>query len=255
MPAKRSMKPRRRVARRARKPRVGPSSKLYLKPYTYKFQLEPQILQVSTVTPATLTIVDSQVPIQNSADGFSVNAGSNGFANYYDIGLACTHRLDDLSFVASYIGLYDAYKINKVTCHVQYLNNVTTVNGGGLMPTIYMAWDQDSQGVPTSLKQLSGIQGVKLKHFGSDKNNNFSLSYKPTQAVVLANGPVAGPILNQASQVKKATWTDCTDTQIAHYGFKAWLTDVYMPGLPGILNAFRVTWTYDISFRSPIRAT
>ena len=260
------MVPRRRPARRPRRkapkrrvPRApavgvrGPSNKHF----NYQFKLEPQLLVASSTVPGSISIVvgGGITPLQPAA-GVNVSffPAATGLTNYYDVGLSTGFKLEDTANFLKFAALYDAYKITRVTCTVEPMANIASGGGGEVMSTCYQAFDQDSTALPSNIKSLTQLASHKRIVFGSDKKNKMTYSFKPaiamaTQNVVVPPGPTP---LQTTSVVMPAQWLDCIQSQTEHYGWKCWLTDVYLPGLTSNATGFRIIWKYNISFRAPL---
>jgi len=233
---------------------IGPTkmkaNMLQLTPYRYKFQLAAQLLTGdATAGNLVLSPVGGLRPIQAApAATYATYLGSNGLSGFYDVGIAVPFRLKDLSFANTYQQMYDAYKFGKVTLNVSYLNNVSSVNATGLMPTIYMVWDQDDATIPTSLVQMSGKQGVKVRQFGDGAKTTQRISVVPvTAGFVQGTAGTANALIPNKSQ-----WLDCLNDDVLHYGLKLFITDLYLPGTTAVTQALRFNWTYHVSFRAPL---
>jgi len=257
-------KPRRNA--KAKYARSVPRSLGQFMPYNYRFKMLPQILKND---PATGSFVFAGAPA-----GFyplipshlSLQGAATGFPNYFDIGLSARFRLSDLGNYSSFTSLYDAYKINRVSVTIESLSNVAAQNTTGVLPTIWQYYDQDDYITPaaagpgTGIAQVLGKQGVKRHQFGSSKKASVTFSFSPTSQVVVENGlsdPADSLIAGQIN--KKPMWLNCATPDVNHYGFKAWITDMYSPIVSAENTAptvaLRFNWTYDISFRSPILNT
>lgn len=252
----------RRVGRSYRVKKYGPSNprrnNLVLKPYSYKFTLDSQILRATQSgtagemgwAGATGGIAGDGGTRPFTGIGPSITTGSCGLPNYYDIAMACSFGLNDIGNYASFTTMYDAYKLGKITLNIEYLNNVATINGGGLMPTMYLYWDQDDANVPTLLN-IQGKQGVKVRQFGNHNQTVIKTSWTPTTVIAqqLEGGALA------ATAVNKPMWINCQDPSVRHYGLKIVLTDVYLSGATFLANVFRFNFEYDVKFRSPLLTT
>jgi len=249
--SRRPRRPRRRMARRSRVPR---GMRAQLRPYSYVFTLEPQILQSATTgtTPVVVNTFAGQLPIVQS--NLTSNASNTGFTNNWDFGLACHHNARDIANWSSYFGIYDAYKITKITAKIEYLANTAGPQGSALLPTVWAYWDQDDTAVPTNIAALTGKTGVKMFTYNATKRI-FNFTFRPTiresvETSANANSPYA--ISGRGNQ-----WINCggDGTIVNHYAFKMWCTDFYAAIGPASANAFRITWKYHVTFRSPLATT
>jgi len=151
--------------------------------------------------------------------------------------------------------MYDAYKITRITLHVEYLNNTAFAVSQGLMPTMYQYWDQDDATVPDDISKMTGKQGVKIRHFNGQKGMRFS--FTPIPSVAAADfAPGTEAAIQAVIIPNKSQWINCTYPEVPHYGFKAFLTDVLSTeGTPAATVAFRFNWTYHVCFRAPLLTT
>jgi len=252
----------RRPRRRARKARLYKSMRGgALKTYSYNFKLLPQFL-----TNTSLGAVDI-VPAAGGT-GFNpirqLSASPPGVTNltstsplfspggpYIDVGLAASHCLSDLSNFNAYAAMYDAYKINYVKVELEFLSNVAAVQGNGVMPTIWLWWDQDDAVAPTVVTNPTGNMGSRCFHPTADKTR-FSMKYRPMIRDTV-QGSLSG-VTNNAV-VRKSTWINCTQTDVPHYAFKAFITDYFAQAPTGGHTSFRINFTYNITFRTPLLTT
>lgn len=229
---------------------IGAGIKSQGKSYTFQFKPAPQVLtanlsagsvQFSTAAGAgTAPLSNGKLVIQPS---------SNGLSSFHDVMCASSFILADLASAPTYTGLFDAYKIRKVTMNIEYLNNQSTVSSSGLMPTLYTYWDQDDDAIPATVNDVTRRTGVKKFQFGHGSKTNYSFSIKPTIGTALSTN--TGGLI--AAGIQKAGWINCTQFAIPHYAMKFALTDLYLPGTPSVQQAFRINWTYTVSFRAPLR--
>jgi len=239
---------RRKMYRRKAKRALKKSQKRFLKTYNYKFQLPPQVIVASQSTGGIVNVFGdgtNNVPLTPAA--LTVNPSLTGFAGFCELAFGTSFQLSNIENYSKYVDLYDAYKINSITLKLTYLNNNSIAGGSGLMPTCYLAWDQDSDFTPANIQAIKGIQGVRTLHFGADRTT-MVFKFRPTMALV-AQGSIPG------SAVTKSSWIDSVRPDVVHYAIKAWITDFYAPGISTTANGFRLDWTYDVSFRSPTDAT
>lgn len=192
-------------------------------------------------------VISGQAPFTTGEVAYS--AASTGFGHHADLGLATAFQLSDITSFQAYQVMYDAYKINKVTLNVEWLNAGSAAE---LQPTIWMYYDQDDQGVPTTATRLVGKQGVRKHTFGTDRRNTVSFSFTPTVQQSLTGGGGTQPALVAA----KPTWLNCTFPSVPHQALKLWITDVptRLTTDDIVQAAFRLNFTYHVSFRSPILA-
>lgn len=231
-----------------------------LKVYSYEFKPPPQILQVYAGTPVGPPVVPPSanfaptgglLPLAPSGGTGAVYFAANGIPQCVDLGLACTFALADLVNHNDWASMFDAYRIDRIDCRIEFLSNFAVVNGTGVLPTIYQYWDQDSSDVPSTAQEVTGKQGVRMQAIGDHASTVYTSSFRPYSAMY---PELPSPTMAPAGITKPGQWMDCAYPNVRHYGFKAWISDLYS-GLPGanINNLIRFNWTYHVSFRSPIK--
>jgi len=222
------------------------------KSYDYKFKLTPSYLNASQTTAGLMTWAPLSAESGYWPGGTSPLTGTNsatGFAGLYNYGLATAFRLGDVKNVAAWTDMYDAYRINKVECEVEFMQNQAWASGIGVLPTLYMVYDQDSAGVPSSLTTIQQQQNVKRYCVGDKGRVRFSLSCRPRIQNI-----VAAPS-TQYAIAKPGAWLNCASTGINHFGMKFYVTDLKVPGTTEAALAIKFQFTYYISFRGPLATT
>lgn len=246
---------RRKQHRRAAKKALKKSQKRFLKTYNYKFMLPQQVIVSSQATGGQFNVYTDgtkAVPGPVLQSNLVTAASLTGFVHNTDVGWSSTFKLSDCENFSKYVDLYDAYKINSVTLKLEYLNNVAAAGSSGVMPTAYLAMDQDSAVAPTNIQSVQGYQGCIRKKFGADGR---TLSFKFRPYISLGTQRDIGPTITAHSVVQKAPWLDCLQSDVPHYAIKCWMTDLYAVGNSTGSTGFRLQWIYDISFRSPTDVT
>ena len=231
-----------------------------LKVYSYEFNPPPQIVTVYAGTPVGPPVVPPSVNLSPSGglapltttSGGLVFFAANGIPNSCDLGIGTTFALADLVNHLDWASMYDAYRIDRIDCRVEFLSNSANVNGAGVMPTIYQYWDQDSSDIPTSAQSITGKQGMRMQAIGDQSSTVYSSSFRPYSAMY---PELPSPTTAPAGITKPGQWLDCSYPNVKHYGFKAWITDLYsaLPSVPTVNCVLRFNWTYHVSFRSPIK--
>jgi len=220
-----------------------------MKNYTYKFVPESQFLIGSPSSAGQVAITGGTLPIATTTP--VVYSSPSGLTHLYDVGMSCTFRLNDLQNYGDFVNMYDAYKLGAISFNIEYMKNSSDVSSTGAMPSVYLYWDQDDSVVPT-LASISGKQGVQIRHFGNNSKTMFSTQRVPFLKNATSNDLGSSAV---ATLPVKATWIDCTTPNVPHYALKILITDVYLPGTSTVQTAFRITWTYNVHFRSPILCT
>lgn len=231
--------------------RQKPARQLATPVKSYRFSFKPvaQVLASNAVA-GTLTLAGGaggfQAPL--TATNFQLYASTNGLPNYYDIALAVPFKLADINAVGAFTSMFDSYKFGKVSCRVEYLNNVSPANGTGLMPTLYHYWDNDDAIIPPSLTSITSKQGVSVRQFGNKSRTSYTCSGIPT---IIEGLSTVGAGIALAG-IRKPTWINSVNTTVQHNALKIMITDVYLPGGASITQAFRFHWAYSVSFRDPL---
>lgn len=234
---------------RPRRAKPGRQLAVPVKSYRFKFQPTAQVL-TSAVGAGSLSLAGGSpgfnAPI--TVNTFGVYVSTNGLPGYYDIAIAVPFKLTDINSLGAYTSMFDSYKFGKVSCRVEYLNNVSPANGTGLMPTLYSYWDNDDAVLPPSLTSISSKQGVKVRQFGDKSRTSFVCSGVPA---VLQGIQTVGAGITLGG-IAKPMWINSTSTTVQHNALKMMITDVYLPGGTAITQAFRFHWTYNLAFRDPV---
>lgn len=255
MAMRRARAPRRKL-RRARVKR-GRRARLLRAPaakhYTYDFNLLPQLMVVDTTTGVVAMSSASgsgSFPLVNA--NIQQYSSATGFTNVTDIAASVGIRINDAVNASTFLGMYDAYKINSVTCTIEFLNNSSSVSGPGFMPTLYLYNDQDDIVVPPTLQSLTGKQGFKTFQFGNNSRTKFSYKWRPSVSQALNTLPTG----TFPTGIGKSQWINCASSgqNVVHYGLKMWIADVYNQHPGTAQTAFRISWRYNVSFRSPLIA-
>ena len=224
-----------------------------MKPYKFVFQLPSQIITSGAGAGSlalSAAVGGGGFPI--TAAKFLTYPSTNGLANFYDLSIATEFKLADVVNYIPFTNMFDAYRLDKVSCSIEYLNNVSAVNSTGLMPSLYTYWDQDDAVIPSiGGVTIQGKQGVKRRQFGNNSLTSLKTSGHPKLAVAVEN---AGAGVTSAI-VQKAVFLDCVSPSVAHYALKMFITDIYLPGSVAVTQAFRFNWTYHLSFRAPLLTT
>lgn len=222
-----------------------------LKPYDYKIQLRPNYLLSSQTTAgafawATASGAAGQAPFNGVSP--TITGSPTGFTGLYNLGLGTSFRLEDITSVADWQNMYDAYRINKIVCEVEFIQNVAAgASGqGSVLPTLYMVYDQDSAGNPPNLLTIQGQQGVKRFCVGDKGKVRFGMSIRPRSQQLLA-APSTSYGVNRPGM-----WLNCASSAINHFGLKFYITDLLAAGTNVAETAVKFQFTYYMSFRGPL---
>lgn len=275
---RRARRPSRRPVRRTRRTRIPRGvSRPMMKPYTFTFTTRPCILSSGQVPTSDLTFTGTggtncvQLPLFGSSNitassGSLSNlvASSTGFLNTFDIGIATAFRLSDLYHYLQYSTVFDAYRINSVTCICEYLANTVyaqdaTGISSGSLPTLYYYPDFDDYVVPTNLDTVVSKQGVKMVQFGRKGQTMFKFKVKPrTNTLMAGSQNSTAPTANGTNINRPGQWLNCQTPDVPHFSMKWYMTDVHLPPSgagAGNNQAWRWTFKYNISFRAPLKTS
>lgn len=216
MPTRRGAIAPRRRTRAARKRYVQRA--LYRKAYprgmasrTHMFKRNAAPILIGTDQNGFPTLIqdgNGAVTLGNLTPGILSN--SNMF------GLSYTAMLKSLIEYQDFTGLFDRYKVMGVKLKIMYHNNLGDANQHAL-PMICYAFDGDDASIPTSYEDVARRGYSKEKVLNA--NLPLSVFFKPriTKSVYqtgLTNGYTS----------EKATWIDCSNETVEHYGWKAWIS-------------------------------
>lgn len=153
-----------------------------------------------------------------------------------------TFELQDLTEFASYVALYEEYRITRITYSFKALNNTASVPNGavGFVSTLGMIHtiiDTNDSAAPVSIQQMMNDSTYR----GSVSSRNHTRSFTPKWLNVLG-----GSVPDQS----KTGWLNTSSTNVSHYGIK-WAFEGGVASGP--LTSFYVEpiITYHLSFRNP----
>jgi len=158
-------------------------------------------------------------------------------------GVSMAFSLQDVAQVTSFTGLFDQYRFDKV--ELKFVPQSTSINlsqtasPNNSNPTIMAVLDFDDATAPTTISQIQQYDNVQAAIYGEGLHLQVRPSITPA---VYASGAFSG------YQVRRATWIDCANTAVAHYGVKAIITEL------SALSTQTVVWDvyvkYYLSFRN-----
>jgi len=170
---------------------------------------------------------------------------ASGFDNYYDVGLATSFKLSDLSQEALLADQFDQYRINKVDCVMEYLSNSAFVNGVGMLPTVYIYNDIDSALPPVALRNVVGAAGVRQKLLADKQRIVIKHSCVPR---ILIDSEAAPSVAGKPGQ-----WIDCSERDIDHFAMKFYFTDLFLPPANSAqTTCVKFTFKYHVQYRGPL---
>jgi len=257
MPVRRRRQPKRakRKGNRRGRARIGTGNRAQMRPYKFVYKLTPQVLLSSQT-------VANSIAMQTTAGLLPVTGGNTpggtisvqtsaslGIGNFVDFGIGQSFALSDCANFAALANRFDAYKIDRITLDLQWLNNVSVPNAGGCLPTFWFAYDQDDATIPVNVGTVTGIVGARRWSPTSSKTH-FRFSFKPSNLVNLRT--VTAGVAGATQLVMPKGYINCGTPNATHMGLKMYCTDWYASGALNIINALRFNWTYHVSYRSPI---
>lgn len=221
------------------------------KNYTFDFTLTSQVFASSPQTAGEIVVAGSpsgQVPVNGILNFTGTSSTTSSvFANVSDFSGAATHRLTDCGTYNQWCSLFDSYRINSVTVIMEYISS----HNVGPVPTLYYYQDLDDAAAPGGLGIISGKQGVQQWQPSANQTMK-AFTYRPRNTLAATTSSSA-PVLSIISPA--GNWIDCTRPDVAHYALKFFVTDMLAQGNPQSVNAWRFTFKYNVSFRSPLACT
>jgi len=196
-----------------------------------------------------MTLHGGLAPFTASGTNWTLIPSSNSLVNYADLTMATVFQASDISNILAFTAIYDQYKLLRVGCEIEYLNNVSSAGTPGLMPTVYLYWDRDDATIPSNLMAIARRQGVKRRQFGNLARTQIRTRNSPNLLMTVKDGILPNTV--DSVVPKAACYMDCSNDSVPHYALKAFITDIYLPGA-GATQAFRFNWTYDIAFKAPL---
>jgi len=217
-----------------------------MKVYSYEFKPAFQYLTASQSAAGVFSINGWNSPINTS---IAASASTSGYASNFDVLMGANFSLSDLASAASFVGLYDAFRIDSISCDATYLfpSNFTGANVGP-NPTLYHYWDQDSGSVLGSVQNVLGKQGVQM-FCPSPGQPTTRFTIRPLCAPTASTGGTGSNALLVPDH-RHSQWINCATPAALHYGMNFVVTDMYCPG-SGSSDSWRFQWTYKVSFRGP----
>lgn len=221
------------------------------KSYTFDFTLSPMLLASSPQTAGEVVIAGSpanQVPIGGLLNFTGSSSTSTSvFTNVSDFAGAAQFRLTDCVSYPQWTQLFDSYRINTVTVVMEYISS----HNLGPVPTIYYYQDLDDAATPSNIAVICGKQGVlQWQPTATQSMKAFVLKPRNRMVTQIPTGSGQAPGVIQSSG-----WIDCTRPDVTHNAFKFFVTDMLAQGNPQAINAWRFTFKYNVSFRSPLACT
>jgi len=148
--------------------------------------------------------------------------------------------LNDLSQVANFTGLYDAYRINKIQIIFTPMCNMQTIPGTNVDPGIFATViDYDDANVLTTLNQNQEYMTYKQSPMISTRAH--IRTFKPKVTTAAYSGAFSS-YMQSSNQ-----WLDVASPAIQHYGIKVYM-DAYASAATA--QTYQVTAKYWLEFKS-----
>jgi len=238
--------------RRGRIPRGLKAPRAQLKSYNFTYNLTPQTWYAALggsepVLSSGRQLIGNTVSSSGFWGAVTPSNDTGSMPGYSDITMSMAHQILDSSGAIIASSMFDAYKINKVTAEVEYVGNLAS-GFAGIIPSFYLYWDQDDTSPPANISVQLAKTGVR-RWQPTASNLKTRFSYVPIPRASAGNGGTASfnPMVPKGAQ-----WTNCQYTSLLHNAFKMYVSNFYAPMQSATQgHMFKVSFKYNISFRSP----
>lgn len=277
MPRRAMRRPRRarRAARKSRVPRSLRTKGFDSKIHTIDFKLASQTLRSGIGTgelPITLNSgegVGVLLPLTAPSGGstfysqqLSLNSSTLGLPSYYDLGFGLRFNIAQIANIAAWTQCWDQYRINYVKMEIENVFPAESVGVAGTVArpenTLYIAQDFDDDLVPITQSIVSGHSGCRMISFGHKDKTKTTYVFRPKPVLVMENetpGTNYPPLVSGFSGVgKRGTWMNSANAAVNYYGAKMYYTNWLATGLQQQMSGLRFTFTFNLSFKQPLRA-
>jgi len=176
----------------------------------------------------------------------------------FQFGGSMRFQLADVINTIDFTALFDRYKLNKVVVSIMPLMNTghAIISSGtgntqsSILPTLVTAIDYDDSVVPTLADELLERSNCKSYRMG-DKVINITIKNPKMLLAVQEGDPGAVTTVNAVT--KSASYLDCAQDEINHYGLKFYVRDFALPNNPGtpplVNSLIRIRCKYYFSFK------
>jgi len=159
--------------------------------------------------------------------------------------LAYSFKLDNLVNPSDFTNLYDAYKINKITLHLEPQYDQTQGAGsmGPISKKIRVVHDYNDNDVLTSEDDY--LEYSNCKSYSPWSRRGINITLYPKINNIIEN--VGGAATAFTAQASSKVWLDIKNDEVPHFGIK-----MFIPGgmLPENTVLFRVRARYHISLKN-----
>lgn len=276
---RRVIRRRRRIVRR--KKRAG--SKGYSdKIYTVTFKPASQTL-VSSVSPSpsspplylngasgspsqTLKPLFPTPTLPDYSPNIALNSSTTSLPSCQDLGFGIDFQINAIENIGNYLTLFDQYRLNWIKMEVENLYPSSSIGysttGGSTVAKpfsdLYIAVDFDSVATPHAMQEVTGMSGVQMRRF-TDVKTKHTFLLKPKTAmgievVTYPPAPTPGYAVSSFAVGKTAQWINSAESAVNYYGLKMWFTNWLNTQSAQQVSALRFTFTYNVSFKQPLKA-
>lgn len=186
-----------------------------------------------TITWGSDTVVGTGFNAGNGSNGggltiaagnisLDIAAASTVGANSY-INIVYTPLLSNLPSIADFANLFDSYQIRKVVFKITPYTSVSAPEAADTVPqlswVLHTCIDHDDATIPTAgeagIDQLKQFASYRVNRVISTGRKPITIVLKPrAQGYVYNGGAVPG------AEVRRSTWLDMSNLNVAHYGLK-----------------------------------
>ena len=175
---------------------------------THTFKRDGRVIQILN------SQTDGSWGVFNLGTNFAVGTNSPDFGGGFQFPVSASFSLKDVIDYTDFTDLFDRYKITKVVLKIMYQTNIG-VGSNGILPVMNYTFDCDDADLPVNQQDVTRKGYVKTKILNA--NRPFSWVCKPRISKQVYDG------LNAAYMSERPCWLDCTNPDVPHFAFKAWL--------------------------------
>lgn len=186
----------------------------------HKFKRIGQLMRIGNST-----ISGAPIATASGNSSLTVGTATADTLNTQQVGGAVVFKLNSATDFGDFAQLFDRYKITGVKLKFLYQSNIAnsdSTSGSNALPLLNYSFDADDADVPTTLDDVQRKQYCHQKILNG--NYSFSIFLKPR---ILKE--VYQSALGTGYNSAKATWLDCNNSSIPHYGLKFWINN-WCPG-------------------------
>jgi hypothetical protein len=175
---------------------------------THTFKRDGRVVQLLN------TATGGSWGVYNLGTNFAVGTNANDFGGGFQFGVSASFSLKDVIDFADFTDLFDRYKILKVVLKIMYQTNIGS-GSTSILPVMNYSFDCDDADIPTSQNDVSRKGYAKTKILNANRPFSWVCRPRISKQVYDGNTP--------AYSSERPCWLDCTNTDVPHFAFKAWL--------------------------------